>query len=189
MINALIHRDYTYPADIQIRLEDDRIQVWSPGGLPAGIRLEQLKQPGHPSVTRNSLLAQAFYYADLIEKWGSGTTRIIALCRGQGLPDPEFEEYAGGFRVIFYKDAYTPERLRALGLNERQVQAVRYVKERGRIANTEHQKLTGVKKRQASLDLTDLTEKGVLLRVGVTGAGAYYILRNDKGANGAVMGQ
>jgi hypothetical protein len=34
-------------------------------------------------------------------------------------PEPEFREEAGGFRVVFLKDPFTPERLRALGLNER----------------------------------------------------------------------
>jgi Predicted transcriptional regulator containing an HTH domain and an uncharacterized domain shared with the mammalian protein Schlafen len=34
------------------------------------------------------LLAQAFYYAGHIERWGTGTARILALCREQGLPEP-----------------------------------------------------------------------------------------------------
>ncbi len=61
--------------------------------------------------------------------WGSGTTRIIRLCREQGLPDPDFANWQDGFRVIFLQDPYTPEWLRQLGLSERQIKAVLYVKE------------------------------------------------------------
>ncbi len=43
--NALVHRDYAAPGDIQVRLLDDSLQIWNPGALPEGIRLEQLTAP------------------------------------------------------------------------------------------------------------------------------------------------
>jgi len=79
--NALIHRDYTYPADIQIRIEEDHLEVWSPGELPPPLTPEALYRP-HPSVLRNPLIAQAFYFAGIIERWGTGTTRIIDVGAG-----------------------------------------------------------------------------------------------------------
>ncbi|MEJ5251082.1 MAG: helix-turn-helix domain-containing protein [Armatimonadota bacterium] len=163
--NALIHRDYTYPADIQIRLEEDRLEVWSPGELPPPLTPQALYGP-HASVLRNPLIAQAFYFAGVIERWGSGTTRIVDLCREQDLPEPEFANWQGGVRVVFFKNPYTPERLRAMDLNERQIKAVMYVKERGSITNQEYQALTGVSKRTASDDLTDLVQKGILIKTG-----------------------
>ncbi len=67
-----------------------------------------------------------------------------------------------------------------------------YVKEQGKIGNAEYQKLTGIKKRQASLDLKVLEEKGVLLRVGETGKGTHYILeelqRGKRGTEGVTKG-
>jgi ATP-dependent DNA helicase RecG len=69
--NALIHPDYATPGDIQVRLGDDALQIWNPGRLPEGIRLEQLRAPSHPSVLRNPLVARAFYSAGLIEQWGT----------------------------------------------------------------------------------------------------------------------
>ena len=177
--NALIHRDYTYPADIQIRLEEDRLEVWSPGELPPPLTPGALYGP-HASVLRNPLIAQAFYFAGIIERWGTGTTRIVALCREQGLPEPEFANWQGGVRVIFLKDPYTPERLRKMGLNERQIQAVLYVKEHGSIKNTEYQNLTGTTKRTASRDLDALVQKGWLERIGETGKGTYYTLKGPQ---------
>jgi predicted HTH transcriptional regulator len=89
------------------------------------------------------LLARAFYYAGHIERWGTGTARILALCREQGLPEPEFDADALQFRVRFLKDPYTPERLRRMGLNERQIQAILYVQRHGSIGTREYQTLTG----------------------------------------------
>ena len=184
VVNALIHRDYTYPADIQIRLEEDRLEVWSPGELPPPLTPEALYGP-HSSVLRNPLIAQAFYFAGVIERWGTGTTRIIRLCREQGLPEPDFANWQGGFRVTFLQDPYTPERLRKLGLSERQIKAVLYVKEHGKITNTKYQEITGVRKRQASNDLKNLEERGILVKKGTTGKGTFYVLKgHERGKRG-----
>jgi len=166
VINALIHRDYTVATDIQIRHYDNELSIWNPGGLPSELTVEQLREPQHLSVLRNPLLAQAFYFAGLIERWGTGTARIIALCREQGLPEPEFNADALQFRVRFLKDPYTPERLRKMGLNERQVQAVNYAKEHGKITNREYRQITGVSDEGARLDLRQLVELGIFQQQG-----------------------
>ncbi|MFZ8801854.1 MAG: ATP-binding protein [Candidatus Calescibacterium sp.] len=101
VINALIHRDYLSTAEIQIKIYDDRIWIWNPGKLPPQIKLEELKKE-HSSYPRNPLIANAFYLAGFIERWGSGTKRIVQLCMEQGLPEPEYKEEFGGFSVYFY---------------------------------------------------------------------------------------
>lgn len=174
--NALVHRDYSAPGDIQVRLREDSLEIWNPGGLPEGIRLEQLRAPSHPSVLRNPLIARALYSAGLIEQWGTGTTRILDWCREAELPEPEFREEGDGFRVVFLKDPYTAERLRAMGLNERQVKAVLYVKEHGSITNRGYRELTGVSDEGARLDLKALVEKRVLEARG-RGRNANYVLK------------
>jgi ATP-dependent DNA helicase RecG len=180
ILNALVHRDYTALGDIQIRLYDDRIEAWSPGRLPEGISIDQLRIEGHGSVLRNPLIAATFYFASFIERWGSGTTLMIAACRAHGLPEPEISETFGGVRVIFRKDMYSIERLRAMGLNERQVEAVIFVKREGSIGNTEFQELAGVSKRTASRDLDALVETGVLERLGVTGRATRYTFKGSQ---------
>lgn len=62
-INALIHRDYMNPAEIQIKIYDDHIWFWNPGRLPEGLNVEILKGE-HYSKPRNKLIAMVFYYAD-----------------------------------------------------------------------------------------------------------------------------
>ena len=125
----------------------------------------------------------ALYYSlkmktvSLLEEWGTGTTRIIELCKAQELPEPEFAEQAGSFKVVFLKDPYAPERLRAMGLNERQIKAVLYVKEHGKITNREYRKLTTISDEGARLDLKQLVEKGILKTRGA-GRSTRYVLRS-----------
>ncbi len=69
----------------------------------------------------------------LIESWGTGTNRMIRKCEEHGLPRPRFEEKAASFVVTFNKLA--EDYLRSLGLNERQVGAVKYLLDNGAITN------------------------------------------------------
>ena len=160
-------------------MEEDHLEVWSPGELPPPLTPEALYGP-HASVLRNPLIAQAFYFAGVIKRWGTGTTRIMRLCCEQGLPDPEFANWQGGVRVTFLKDPYTPERLREMGLNERQVKAVLYVKERGQITNRDYQAIGGVSKPTASRELERLVSIWVLTKHGTTGRGVRYVLTQKR---------
>jgi predicted HTH transcriptional regulator len=149
-----------------------------------GITVEDLKRP-HSSVPRNPLIVHIFYLAGLIEEVGSGIGRMVESLRGQGMLEPEFKEEMGGFSVRFYKDIYTEENLRKMGLNKRQIKAVLCVKERGKISNKEYQENFGIKKRQATDDLKVLEEKGIFKKVGTTGKGTYYVLKmQQKGETG-----
>lgn len=175
VVNALIHKDYSSTAEIQIRIYDDKIWIWNPGALPPQLTIDDLKRE-HSSYPRNPLVANAFYLAGLIERWGSGTKRIVDLCKAQGLPEPEYKEEMGGFSVYFYKDIYTEESLREIGLNERQIKAVMYVKEKGKITNREYQQLNTVSNKTAYLELSNITKKGIFAVEG-SGKTVIYILK------------
>lgn len=81
MTNAICHRDYGDTADIQIKIFEDALQIWSPGTLPYGMTVENLLDPEHASKPRNKLIAQVFYDLGLIERYGSGIRRILESCR------------------------------------------------------------------------------------------------------------
>lgn len=173
-VNAIIHRDYTHTGDLTVRIHDDFIEFWNPGKLHPEISLASLREEVHRSEARNPLVAQAFYFANLVERWGSGTAMMIRLCREQGLPEPEFGEDSGGFSVTFRKDAYAPDLLRKMGLNERQLRAVAHIRETGSIGNSEYQELTGVSKRTATRDLDTLVDLGVVQRTTERGRATRY---------------
>jgi ATP-dependent DNA helicase RecG len=176
IINALIHRDYTAVGDVQIRVEEDRIHIWNPGALPVGVTLTDLLRDPPGSFPRNPLLARTFFFAGLVESWGTGTTRMRQLCRGQGLPEPDFREEAGGFAVVFSKDAFSPDRLRSLGLDDDQLRVVQAAKEAGRTTSRGVQVLLGVSRATATRLLDVLVTKGVFARRGKTGRAAHYVL-------------
>jgi len=176
IINAIVHRDYTAPSNVQVEIYDDRIEIWNPGRLLPGITIDDLYKKDHKSVVRNKLITQVFYDIGYIEKYGSGTIKIVDLCRRHGLPSPEFKEVFGGFSVVFRKDIYTEEYLRNLGLNERQIMAVMYVKEKGKITNKEYREITGLSDEGARININELIEKGVLLSKG-RGRSIHYVLK------------
>jgi ATP-dependent DNA helicase RecG len=87
IINALIHKDYTSGAPIQIRVYDDQLVIWNSGQLPPTWTAERLMQP-HSSEPRNPDLANVFYRTGLIEAWGQGYRRILDECREAGTTLP-----------------------------------------------------------------------------------------------------
>jgi len=179
VINALVHRDYLdTSSSIEVRIYDDELILSNPGKLMPPLTIEQLKEK-HSGRQRNPLIAAVFYYANLIESWGSGTLKMINLCKEQNLPEPEFverKEGIGEFAVLFYKDIFNEEELRKRGLNERQIKAVKYVKEKGKITNREYQEISKISERTATRDLLDLVVKKIFVQVGSTGKGTNYIL-------------
>ena len=159
----------------QLRVYDDKINIWNEGTLPEGISWESLKL-SHSSRPRNLLIADVCFKGGLIDTWGRGTIRIIETCKEAGLPEPELTERDGGFLVTLFKDRFSEEQLQQLDLNERQIKAVLYVKEKGKITNGEYQTINEVKKTVAAAELQDLTEKIILTRIGTTGRSIFYEL-------------
>ena len=76
LLNAVVHRDYTSPTDIQIKIYDNSITFFNPGKLYGGLTVEDLKTDSYQSRTRNKLIAEAFYLTRDIEKYGSGYLRV-----------------------------------------------------------------------------------------------------------------
>ena len=185
IINALIHRDYLGTSQIQIRVYPDSLMIMNQGKLPPEVSVKDLKT-NHLSIPRNTLLAKAFYYAGFIEAWGRGTINIVQHCVTQGLPEPDFSEKNGVMRVVFHKNLWTEEILQKMGLSERQIKAVNYIKEKGKIINREYQQLNNVSKRTATRDFEGLVKKGIIIQIGSTGKGTEYTLKGViKGSKGS----
>jgi ATP-dependent DNA helicase RecG len=174
LLNALVHRDYM-GSNVQVRIYDDKFWVWNEGTLPEGLSLESLRR-AHSSRPRNPLIADVCFKGGYIDMWGRGTLKIINACREAELPEPNITEQDGGFLVEIFKNRFTPEQLKKADLSERQVKAVLYVAERGKITNQIYQELLGVSRITATRDLKELVEKGILISSGAKGAGSSYRL-------------
>ena len=88
MVNAIAHRDYRSNANVQVHIFYDRLEIVTPGGLPAGMREKDL---GIRSVPRNPLLFGMFHRMGMVEQIGSGIRRIRQECRDYGVEEPVIE--------------------------------------------------------------------------------------------------
>lgn len=171
-MNAIVHRDYRSSGKAQVRIYDDMIEFWNPGRLPECWTPDTLKQE-HTSEPFNPLLFKMFFWVGEVEEVGSGTNKIISWCKEWGLPEPEFGISGTSIYVRIRKDILTENYLKELGLNQRQIKAVMYVKKEGKITNKEYQRITSIKERLSTIELNTLVEKKVFQKFGTTGRGTY----------------
>jgi ATP-dependent DNA helicase RecG len=171
LLNSLVHRSYMGSFS-QMRVYDDKINLWNEGGLPEGISLEALKR-SHKSKPRNLLIADVCFKGGLIDAWGRGTISIIDACKDAGLPEPELKEEDGGFMVTLFKNQLTEEQLKKLGLNERQIDAILFYREKGKITSSEYAERYKITDRTARNDLNELVENELLAKQGETNQSRY----------------
>lgn len=139
IINAICHRNYADAGSVQIRIYDDRLEVWNPGVLPYGMTIDELYHE-HASRPRNPRLAQALHRAHLIEHWGTGTVRIVQACEERGLPRPEFITEHGMFKVRFHSRVEAEQPVMP-ELTERQQQTIAYIRKHGEMTRKVYQEL------------------------------------------------
>ena len=111
LCNAIIHRDYQeLGSEIHIDIYDDRMEVYSPGGMIDGRLIQQLNPLSVPSKRRNPLLADFFSRLDLMERRGSGMKKILGeYVRFESLKEyhaPEFTSNASEFHVTLWNLNY-----------------------------------------------------------------------------------
>jgi len=174
LLNSLVHRSYM-GSFTQMRVYDDKINLWNEGGLPEGISLDALKR-SHKSKPRNLLIADVCFKGGLIDAWGRGTLSIIDTCKEAGLPEPELIEEDGGFMVTLFKNNLSEEQLKKLGLNDRQVDAILFYREKGEITSSEYAERYKVSDRTARRDLSELIEIKLLSNEGDTNLSKYIFI-------------
>ena len=118
VVNALAHRDYRSTANVQIYIFKDRVEIVSPGGLPAGMLAADL---GKKSVPRNPLLFGMLYRMDAVEHIGSGIKRIRDICKAYGVAPPNVLAEENWVTVTFFRNQ--PERSAEQGKEQAHVEA------------------------------------------------------------------
>ncbi len=122
----------------------------------------------------NPLIAESLYLTRYIEKAGSGTQRMIELCRSSGLPEPQFEQRSGSFVITLWRDWLTSEVLASFHLNERQLAGLALLGAEGRLTSGRYQEETRVSRQTATRDLDDMVKKGILEQQGER-RGVFYV--------------
>jgi len=169
VINAMAHRNYFLEgANVQLEIFDDRIEVTSPGGLLPGLNIKKLEGIHK---TRNKKICKILHETIDMERFGTGIGKMKTYMANHGLKPPEFSELGDFFRVTFYGPqdkildlvpSIPEERqtnLKKLGLNERQIEALRMMVNEGKVmTNREYRKLFSVTNKTASTDLNGLVK-------------------------------
>lgn len=105
IVNALIHRDYlVVGSEVHIDMFDDRLEIYSPGGMFDGINVQERDLMQIPSQRRNPIIADMFSRLHFMERRGSGIKKIIKEYKAQYKyfddMQPEFVSEHGGFFLV-----------------------------------------------------------------------------------------
>lgn len=77
LANALMHRDYTVVgSEVHVDMYDDRLEIYSPGGMPDGTLIQDLDVENVPSTRRNPIISEVFHRLEFVERRGSGLKKI-----------------------------------------------------------------------------------------------------------------
>ena len=181
--NAVAHRSYLEPGNIQVAIFDDRLEVTSPGMLLNNVSIKKMME-GY-SKPRNPAIANAFAYMKIIEKWGTGIPRIFRECREYGLPDPELIDFDGDFRVNMYRNTaidYSPRVNDRVNdkvndrVNEIEEKILKFIDNDPAITITQLSMELELSRKTIAAKLKTLKEKKMIERVGSSRKGYWKIL-------------
>ena len=176
IVNAVCHRDYRLRGRrIEVRMYRDRMEVISPGGLPGFITVDNIVEE---HFSRNPRLVGSLFHWGYIEELGLGIDRMIEEMLQSGHKRPQFDARPYSFTVsLFNARERLPIYAEGKTLNARQLRSMQYVREHGSVTNREYRTLCpDVSAETIRLDLSDLVEQGLLLKIG-SKKGTYYILK------------
>ncbi|KPA10904.1 transcriptional regulator [Candidatus Magnetomorum sp. HK-1] len=91
VINALVHRDYESDQPIRVTVFEDRIEFYSPGGVPIQVDKKKFKIGKATAYWRNQALNYLFNKMQLAQAEGQGIPTIFKAMREEGCPEPVFE--------------------------------------------------------------------------------------------------
>jgi ATP-dependent DNA helicase RecG len=157
LVNAVVHRDYTYSGSTLIHIFEDRMEFVSIGGLVAGLTLNDIMLG--VSESRNKNLAACFYRLKLIESYGTGIQRIYESYSKYGV-EPEFKLSENAFMVVLPNANYRQD----LEGNDEKV--LRIIKNKENVSRKEVEKELGLSKSTVNLILKKLLKEGKIVQEG-----------------------
>lgn len=172
LLNALVHRDYSFRDSTLISIFEDRIEFVSIGGLVRGISIEDMMLG--VSIARNRNLANVFYSLALIEAYGTGVPWIMHSYEGCNAK-PAIEASGNAFKITLPgvgEEARKP----SLNVNESAVMDLFKGEEKASIARGDVQAALGISQAMAVRVLNGLVGKGRIRRVG-GGKNTRYLVR------------
>lgn len=174
LLNAIVHRDYSFSGSIIINVTDHKMEFISLGGLLPGLSPDDIRSG--ISQPRNKNLAEVFHRLRLIESYGTGIRRIFNLyadCPKQ----PEIEVTPNTFKIMLPNmNAISVVEPDAASTVTPQIQKVLdYIKANGQITDKEISELLDLKKTRTFTIAKQMRDLGLIKAVG-RGEQKYYTL-------------
>lgn len=183
LLNAIVHRDYSFSGAALISIFEDRIEFVTIGGLVKGITLDDVKLG--VSVLRNQYLANIFYRLRLIEAYGTGIFKINE-CYEDYTVKPVIETTDNAFKITLPNTNFCPEGQKVWNISkadnftsinkkeERIAIVLELCRRKGFIVRSDVENALGVSQSTAILLLRELVDDGVLMKKGRTKKLRYY---------------
>lgn len=172
LLNAIIHRDYSFSGSIIINVSDSKIEFISLGGLLAGLSVDDIRVG--ISQPRNKNLAEVFRRLRLIESYGTGIRRIFKLYEDFPV-QPQIEATANVFKIVLPNMNETSAMRVKSPMSEQMKQVVDYIVEHGQITDGEIESLLGVKKTRVYNLSREMINNGVIRAVGRGKSKKYFL--------------
>jgi predicted HTH transcriptional regulator len=186
LVNALIHRDYLINgSEVHIDMFDDRLIIYSPGGMPDGTQIQERDINDIPSTRRNPILADIFARLGYMERQGSGLSKIRTAYENSANFLPELEPTFCSDRVEFtvklpnlnFKASGNEAINDALddALNDSQKKILGIIQENSSITQKEIMEETFLSRSTVQRQVKKLSELGYLERVGSKKSGRWIV--------------
>jgi len=174
LLNAVVHRDYSFSGSTLISIFEDRIEFVTIGGLVKGITLDDVKLG--VSVLRNQYLANIFYRLRLIEAYGTGILKINESY-DEYIAKPLIETTSNAFKITLPNSNFRSEAGRkknsvktgstSLSKKESRIKGIlELCRSQESITRTDIEAALGVSQSTAILLLRELVDEGVLTKIG-----------------------
>lgn len=163
LLNALVHRDYSFSGSIIINVNDKEMEFISIGGLLPGLSPEDIRSG--ISQPRNKNLADIFHRLRLIESYGTGIRKIYKLyayCAEQ----PRIEVTPNTFKIILPNMNQAEELNGEIGISVQMQRILGYIEDNGQITDIEIQDLLEIKKTRAFTLAKEMRDAGLIKAVG-----------------------
>lgn len=166
LLNAIVHRDYSFSGSIIINVNDNETEFISIGGLLPGLSPDDIRSG--ISQPRNKSLAEIFHRLHLIESYGTGIRRIYNLYRNCSV-QPRIEITSNTFKIVLpnMNGSNVKEKVGATPDVTSQKQTVLdFIEENGGITDSEVQELLDVKSTRAYTLMKEMEKEGLIIIVG-----------------------
>ena len=166
LLNAIVHRDYSFSGSTLINIYSNRLEIISLGGLVSGLSLEAAMMGA--SQSRNERLAALFYRLKLIEAYGTGISKIISSYKNTGV-EPVFENVEGAFRVILPN---VNTEINLINISDLSVEDEKYLSilnlfnQQKEITRKDVENTMGIRSTHAINTIKEMIEKNLIEKVG-----------------------